>query len=123
VGATDGRGLPTYYSNFPNNQSMLGFRAPGGVGSVFCEDDEDIWSTMWPGSDLDCQGSGSISGYDTLAGTSMASPQVAGVAALLSGQGLTNAQIVERLKQTSSNQGLYEPVMGYGIVDANAATQ
>jgi thermitase len=78
---------------------------------------------MWPGSDLDCQGSGSISGYDTLAGTSMASPQVAGVAALLSGQGLTNAQIVERLKQTSSNQGLYEPVMGYGIVDANAATQ
>jgi subtilisin family serine protease len=123
VGATDSRGLPTYYSNFPNNQSMLGFRAPGGVGSVFCEDDEDIWSTMWPGSDLDCQGSGSISGYDTLAGTSMASPQVAGVAALLSGQGLTNAQIVERLKQTSSNHGLYDPVMGYGIVDADAATQ
>jgi subtilisin family serine protease len=123
VGATDSRGLPSFYSNFPNNPSMLGFRAPGGVGSVFCEDDEDIWSTMWPGSDYDCRGSGSLSGYDTLAGTSMASPQVAGVAALLSGQGLTNAQIVERLKQTSSNHGLYDPVMGYGIVDADAATQ
>jgi subtilisin family serine protease len=123
VGATDSRGLPSFYSNFPNNRSMLGFRAPGGLGSVFCEDDEDIWSTMWPGSDYDCQGSGSITGYDTLAGTSMASPQVAGVAALLSGQGLTNAQIVERLKQTSSNHGLYDPVMGYGIVDAGAATQ
>jgi subtilisin family serine protease len=123
VGATDRRGLPSYYSNFPNNKTMLGFRAPGGVGSIFCEDDEDIWSTMWPGSSYDCTGSGSLSGYDTLAGTSMASPQVAGVAALLAGQGLTNQQIVDRLKATSSNHGAYDPVMGYGIVDADAATR
>jgi subtilisin family serine protease len=123
VAATDSRGLPSYYSNFPLNKTMLGFRAPGGVGSVFCEDDEDIWSTVWPGSGFECQGTGTISGYETLAGTSMASPQVAGVAAILSGQGLTNEQIVERLKQTSSNHGSYDPVMGYGIVDADAATQ
>jgi len=29
--ATDRCGVPIYYSNFPNNKPMLGFRAPGGV--------------------------------------------------------------------------------------------
>ena len=33
------------------------------------------------------------------------------------------AEVVERLKQTSSNQGAFDPVMGYGIVDADAATR
>ena len=120
VGATDSRGLPSYYSNFPHNQDLVGVRAPGGVGSVFCEHDEDIWSTIWPGSDYD--GCGDIAGYETLAGTSMASPFVAGVAAMLYGQGLTNAEIIDRLEQTSSNGGLYDPIYGYGIVDADAAT-
>jgi serine protease len=120
VAATDSRGLPSYYSNFPNKPDFIGVRAPGGVGSVFCEDDEDIWSTMWPGSDYDC---GDIAGYDTLAGTSMATPFVSGVAALLAGQGLTNQQIVNRLETTSSNHGSYDPIYGWGIVDADAATR
>jgi serine protease len=122
VAATDQNGLPASYSNLPADpDGTVGVRAPGGTRSlVFCEDDGDVWSTMWPTSDDDNCG-GTVRGYDTLAGTSMSAPFVSGVAALLAARGLTAPQILECLKTKSSNSGTYEPVNGYGIVDADAA--
>ncbi len=131
VAATNRRGLPTAYSNFPIKPGLgVAVRAPGGEGgprepgSGFCENDEGVWTTMWPGWAADC---GPTQGYDSLAGTSFASPHVAGVAALLAGEGLTSERIANCLKATSLNplskkRGQYDPIYGYGLVDADKAT-
>jgi serine protease len=119
VAATDSNGLPTAYSNFPASPgATVAVRAPGGLGSVLCDSDVDVWSTIWPDSMDDC---GGIRGYETLSGTSMAAPFVSGVAALLAGRGLSASQILQCLKTHSSNDGSYDPVYGYGIVNADAA--
>src|SRR5947208_11807707 len=51
----------------------------------------------------------------------MAAPFVSGVAAMLRGAGLSNQQVVDCIKRTSSNGGTYDPVFGYGIVSAEGA--
>jgi thermitase len=75
-------------SSFSNYGTWVEVAAPG----------ESIYST-WIGS-----------GYNTISGTSMATPHVAGLAGLLASQGLTNAQIRDRIINTAdkiSGTGTY----------------
>jgi subtilisin family serine protease len=127
VGATDQSGAPSYFSNFPTSpEGSVGVRAPGGAGGVFCEDSGEIWSSVWPEGDP-CKDTGrdppDLSGYDAFPGTSMAAPFVSGLAAVLAAKGLSNGQILECIKATSSNEGSFDPVMGYGIVNVERAAK
>jgi serine protease len=85
--------------------------------------DDDVWSVVPRGSGA---GGCGQSDYDALAGTSMAAPNVAGVAALLVAQGRTADNVYSVLMSTARTpaglaRGVYTPVYGWGIVDAQAA--
>ncbi|HVE45601.1 MAG TPA: S8 family serine peptidase [Acidimicrobiales bacterium] len=72
-----------------------GISAPGGAGGSRPAD--DILSSHWE--------AGSPNDYEFLAGTSMATPYVAGAAAVLRGLGLSPQQTVERLLSTAKDLG------------------
>ena len=128
VSATDRNEAKAWYSNFAVKADRQGrvdaVSAPGGQGLVSCR--EDIISTVPTAAEGVCTGIVGTPGYDFYAGTSMASPHVAGVASLLTAQGRTDDQVVDVLKATARKprteiRGVYDPVYGYGIVDAAAA--
>ena len=120
VGAVDKRGLRARYSNFG---TAVGVVAPGGFGGVTgCGDDEDVWSTILPTGRSDC----GRDGYEALAGTSMAAPHVAGVAALVVARFPKRATadfVYERLKTTADDLGIpgVDPFHGFGRVNAQRA--
>jgi subtilisin family serine protease len=101
VGAVDRRGARSFYSSFGDGLSLV---APG--GSSLPGTDEDILST-WRDGD-----------YKALAGTSQATPQVSGVAALLAALGVRGQAAVQRILATATNAG---PAAQYGAGIVNAA--
>jgi subtilisin family serine protease len=111
VGAVDRNENKAFYSNFGMG---LGIMAPGGAAIGAVED--DILSTV-PSS------SNAFGPYDYMAGTSQATPHVAGVAALLVSLGVRGQAATQRILATARDVGTAgpDPVYGAGIVDARAA--
>jgi subtilisin family serine protease len=124
VVATDKRELRAAYSSGPVRPDLNSVAAPGGSSLPACG--EDIVSSVPTGTSTSGGTCGYGSAYDEYAGTSMATPHVAGVAALLAAQGRSADAIYAALTSTARTpgadaRGVFSPDYGYGIVDAAAA--
>ncbi|MGV8106115.1 MAG: S8 family peptidase [Mesotoga sp.] len=120
--------------NKPGNRDTVEY--PGGYASVIAvaasdsNDARATFSSTGPDVELIAPGVSILStilgdAYAYYSGTSMASPHVAGVAALVlaANSDLTNDDVRLILQQTAENLGLKQEHQGYGLVRADLAVQ
>lgn len=109
VGAINKDNIISSYSNYGDR---LDFVAPGGDynGSIY-----STWGYYENGD--------TVSGYQYMQGTSMATPYVSGIIALLLADGVSPTNIEERLKNTAIDLGDKgkDIKYGYGLVDSYGA--
>ena len=109
----------TFYSNYGKD---IDIAAPGGNTRVDQNGDGMPDGVL---QNTIAIGDPTTSGYFPYMGTSMASPHVAGVAALIVGEGVTEPDAVERILEDTARkptgQEYKRLTYGAGIVDANAA--
>jgi subtilisin len=109
---------------------------PGAYESVIAvaastsNDSRASYSSTGPAVELIAPGSSILStlpgdNYGTYSGTSMASPHVAGIAALVkaANPGLSNAEIRQILRDTAEDLGLSSNQQGYGLARADLAVR
>ena len=113
VGATQPGGSPASYSSAIGS-AKWGVMAPGGAGSG---DANDVISTYWNPNDPS-----STNSYAYLAGTSMATPHVSGLVALLLAEGLPRDAAIQQVLTTSAAiPGCAASTCGHGLINLPAA--
>jgi serine protease len=109
-GDTGPGGAPGIFSTFPHNQTQI---ETGGTNPP---------SPPCPNCRTTLNGD---NGYGYLAGTSMASPQVAGAVALVRAADpkLSNLSVIRLMKATAQRSAGWSSELGWGIIDAGAAVK
>ena len=122
VAATNRSDTYAYYSQYGAHCDIA---APGGAMTSI-HDSNGIYSTM-PTYDVDMTGDGFYKNYDYLQGTSMATPYVSGLAALIwsATPGLTPAQVQQIMQNTAVDLGPagWDANYGHGRINPLAALQ
>lgn len=119
VGATDyGNGSPTraYYSNYGAAMNVV---APGGDTRVDSDGDgypDGVLSSTWDFTS-------NTPTYEYWMGTSMATPHVAGLAALMLAKGIPAGWVRAVMQNTATDLGAagFDNYYGYGLINAAAA--